>query len=29
MTAPKLESVGFGWLIANGQRYEDDVNITV
>lgn len=28
MTAPKLESAGFGWLIADGARYEHDLLIT-
>ncbi len=29
MSAPKLESAGFGWLIANGTRYDHDLIITV
>ncbi|CAG0945786.1 hypothetical protein ANRL1_02570 [Anaerolineae bacterium] len=29
MSAPKLESAGFGWLIANGTRYDYDLIITV
>lgn len=27
--APKLETTGFGWLLADGQRYDKDVVITV
>jgi hypothetical protein len=26
---PKLEAAGFGWLVANSQRYDRDVIITV
>lgn len=26
--APKLEATGFGWLLADGQRYDKDVMIT-
>ncbi len=29
MNIPKLESTGFGWLIANGTRYDHDLVITV
>ncbi len=29
MTAPKLESAGFGWLVASGARYDHDIIITV
>ena len=28
MTAPQLESAGFGWLIADGARYDHDILIT-
>ncbi len=29
MMAPKLESAGFGWLVADGKRYTKDLFITV
>ena len=29
MNVPKLESAGFGWLIADGARYDHDIIITV
>lgn len=29
MNAPRLESAGFGWLIADGTRYAHDVVITI
>lgn len=29
MIALKLESAGFGWLVANGERYDRDIIITV
>ena len=29
MKIPKLESTGFGWLIANGTRYDHDLIVTV
>lgn len=29
MNAPRFESCGFGWFVANGRRYEDDHIVTV
>jgi hypothetical protein len=29
MSQPHLERAGFGWLIANGRRYDEDVIVTV
>jgi hypothetical protein len=29
MSAPKFESCGFGWFVADGRRYEDDHVVTV
>ncbi len=28
MKMPKLESAGFGWLVADGQRYDHDLIVT-
>jgi len=28
VNAPKLEATGFGWLLADGRRYNEDVVIT-
>ncbi|MDE3089630.1 MAG: hypothetical protein KGJ80_09665 [Chloroflexota bacterium] len=29
MIPPRLESAGFGWLVADGRRYDRDIIITV
>lgn len=29
MKIPKLESTGFGWLVADGRRYDHDLVVTV
>lgn len=29
MNIPKLESTGFGWLVADGKRYDRDLVVTI